>query len=154
MNASEIFEKLKARSREDIEFQDSPLLPFIKVKPDSIRNVADILRNNTDFRFDSLMCLTTVDNPTNFTIVYLLYSMKHSHKITLKVETPKDNAVVPSVEKVWSAANWFEREVYDLFGVRFEGHSNLVRIMLPDDWEGHPLKKDYQYPATYRGVVL
>ncbi|MBI5779809.1 MAG: NADH-quinone oxidoreductase subunit C [Planctomycetes bacterium] len=154
MTANVIFEKLRARFGEGIEFQDNSLLPFIKVRPDSIRKVADILRNNPDLGFDSLMCLTAVDNPANFTIVYFLFSMKHQHKVTLKVETPKDNPNVPTVEKIWSAANWFEREVYDLFGVKFDGHSNLVRIMLPDDWEGYPLRKDYQYPATYRGLPL
>ena len=155
MTANEIFEKLKSQVGADkIEFQDNPLTPFVKVKADAIAQVAQFLKDTPDLGFDSLMCLTAVDNPANFTVVYFLFSMKHGHKVTLKVETPRDNPSVPTVENTWAAADWFEREVYDLFGVKFSGHSNLVRIMLPDDWDGHPLRKDYQYPATYRGLPL
>ena len=154
MKAQEIFEKLKTKFGAGVEFQDDKLTPVIKVRPDAIQKVADVLRNTPEFWFDSLMCLTAVDNAANFTVVYLLFSMKHNHKMTLKVETPKDNPIVPTVENIWAAADWFEREVYDLFGVKFDGHTNLVRIMLPDDWVGHPLRKDYQYPATYRGLPL
>jgi len=159
MNIQDIAAKLKSRFGEGVEFQDNPLTPFIKVKADAIAQVAQFLKETPELWFDSLMCLTAVDNPSgtapaNFTIVYLLFSMKHLHKVTLKVETPRDNPNVPTVENTWAAADWFEREVYDLFGVKFDGHSNLVRIMLPDDWDGHPLRKDYQYPATYRGLPL
>ena len=154
MKAQEIADKLKARFGEGVEFQDNPLTPFVRVKADAIAQVAQFLKETPELGFDSLMCQTAVDNPANFTIVYFLFSMKHNHKVTLKVETPKDNPIVLTVEKIWAAADWFEREVYDLFGVKFAGHSNMIRIMLPDDWEGHPLRKDYQYPATYRGLPL
>jgi NADH-quinone oxidoreductase subunit C len=154
MNIQDIVAKLKTRFGEGVEFHDDKLTPFIKVRPDTIQPVADALKNTPELWFDSLMCLTAVDNPANFTVVYLLFSMKHLHKVTLKVEMPKDNPIVPTVENIWSAADWFEREVYDLFGVKFSGHTNLVRIMLPDDWVGHPLRKDYQYPATYRELPL
>ncbi|MDI6733031.1 MAG: NADH-quinone oxidoreductase subunit C [Planctomycetota bacterium] len=154
MNIQEIADKLKARFGESVNFQDNPLAPFVRVKVDTIVQVAQFLKETPDLYFDSLMSLTCVDYPANFTIVYHLFSMRHLYKVILKVEVPKDNAMVSTVENIWRAANWFEREIYDLFGVKFEGHPNLIRILLPDDWEGHPLRKDYQYPATYHGVPL
>jgi len=80
--------------------------------------------------------------------------MKHNHKLTLKVLLPRDNPVVPSVERVWRAADWHEREAYDLFGIIFEGHHNLKRILLPEDWEGHPLRKDYKVQEYYQGMKV
>ncbi|MFH1229988.1 MAG: NADH-quinone oxidoreductase subunit C [Planctomycetota bacterium] len=155
MTAQEIFEKLKeTMGKDSVEFVDDRLSPFIKVKPDFIQKTALYLFENPDLFFNSLMNLTCVDYPDTFTIVYHLFSMKHLHKITLKVTVDKTNPFVLTVENIWNAANWFEREVYDLFGVRFDGHSNMIRILLPDDWEGHPLRKDYQYPQTYRGIPL
>jgi NADH-quinone oxidoreductase subunit C len=153
MREQEIFERLKSELGDDgVEFYDDKLSPFIKVYPVHIQKAAHFLHEQQGLQFDSLMSLTCVDYPDKFIIVYHLFSMRHLHKITLKVDVSKDNASVLSVENIWESANWFEREVYDLFGLRFEGHSNLIRIMLPDDWEGHPLRKDYQYPATYHGV--
>ncbi|HYD42324.1 MAG TPA: NADH-quinone oxidoreductase subunit C, partial [Anaeromyxobacter sp.] len=81
-----------------------------------------------------------------------LFSYRHRHGIVLKVEADRAAPRVPSVEGVWRAANWFEREVYDLFGVEFAGHSDLRRILLPDDWVGHPLRKDYQEAGGYRDI--
>jgi NADH-quinone oxidoreductase subunit C len=86
-------------------------------------------------------------------VVYHLFSYRHRHAIVLKVEVDRAAARVPTVEGVWKAANWFEREVYDLFGVEFTGHPDLRRIMLPDDWVGHPLRKDYLEAGGYRGIA-
>jgi len=147
-----IFELLKGKiAPEGIEFKDDKFSPFIKVSPANIQKVAQFLFEQPELDFKSLMCLSGVDNKDNFVVVYHLFSMKHGHKITLKIETPKDCPSVPTVENIWQGANWLEREVFDLFGINFEGHSNLVRIMMPDDWVGHPLRKDYQYPSTYNG---
>ena len=144
MNIQDISAKLKSRFGEGVEFQDNPLTPFVRVKADAIAQVAQFLKETPELWFDSLMCLTAVDNPANFTVVYFLFSMKHLHKVTLKVETPKDNPSVPTVENTWKAANWFEREVYDLFGVIFTRHPNLSRILTPEDCKGYPLRKDYK----------
>ena len=85
-------------------------------------------------------------------VVYHLFSYKHRHGIVLKVEADRAQPVVPTIEGVWKAANWMEREVYDLFGVTFSGHPDLRRVMLPDDWVGHPLRKDYQEAGGYHGI--
>ena len=80
--------------------------------------------------------------------------MTHQHKLTLKVIVPKVEPRVPTVEHVWKVANWHEREVYDLYGVMFDGHSDLRRILLPDDWEGYAMRKDYKEPEIYRGMKV
>jgi len=92
-------------------------------------------------------------------VIYHLSSMVHRHRLVLKVILPrwKDGVEgqlpeVPTVSDLWSTANWHEREVYDLSGIRFIGHNDLRRILCPEDWEGHPLRKDYQLPASYHGI--
>jgi NADH-quinone oxidoreductase subunit C len=76
----------------------------------------------------------------------------HKHWLIVKVPLPRDNPRVASVEKVWKTADWHERETFDLLGVTFEGHHNLVRILCAEDWEGHPLRRDYVMPESYRGI--
>ena len=85
-------------------------------------------------------------------VVYHLFSYEHRHKFVLKVHLPREGAHVPTVEGTWAVANWHEREAYDLFGIVFDGHSDLRRILLPDDWVGHPLRKDWVDPDFYNGM--
>ena len=85
-------------------------------------------------------------------IVYNLFSYQHRHVFTLKVHLDREAPSAPTVEKTWGVANWHEREAYDMFGIRFEGHSDLRRILLPDDWEGFPLRKDWEDPEHYNGM--
>jgi NADH-quinone oxidoreductase subunit C len=133
---------------------------FLRVPAADLVAVATFLRDNRTLQFDALMDLTAVDlvkfpfTPPRdeICVVYLLFSYRHRHKVTLEVFADRTACTVPSVAGVWPAANYFEREVFDLFGVQFAGHPNLRRILLPDDWEGHPLRKDYLYPADYHGV--
>lgn len=86
--------------------------------------------------------------------VYLLHSLVHRHRLMVKVLVDRNAGVVPSVESVWGVAGYFEREIFDLLGVGFAGHHDLRRIMTPEDWTGHPLRKDYVYPTRYNGVEL
>jgi len=76
-------------------------------------------------------------------VVYHLRSLRHNHRLGLKVAVPDETLTVPSLEGIWRTADWLEREVFDLYGIVFAGHPNLTRIMMPDDWEGHPYRKDY-----------
>lgn len=95
--------------------------------------------------FDFLVDITAVDYPNRaqrFDVVYHLYSFAAKARLRLKVRAG-EGVAVPSLDGLWKSANWLEREVWDLFGVRFEGHPNLVRIVMPDDWVGHPLRKDF-----------
>ena len=104
--------------------------------------------------FDYLSNLSGMDLAENLGVVYHLYSMKYKHTIVLKVTVSKENPNVHSVERIWRTADWPEREAYDLFGVIFEGHHNLIRILNPYDWEGYPLRKDYKTPEEYHGIKV
>lgn len=136
-------------------FEGEAIDPWLVIETSKIREVCRYLRDDPDLLFDSLMCLSGVDRLKEnvLQVVYHLHSIRHKHKITLKVEAPRDDPVVPSVEPVWRFADWHEREAFDLLGIVFEGHPDLRRILLPFDWEGHPLRKDYVYPETYRGIT-
>jgi NADH-quinone oxidoreductase subunit C len=115
----------------------------LKVPKEILLDLCKELKNNKEFSFDFLMCLSGVDYLNRFEVVYHLYSMGLKHKLVLKVSIDRQNPEVDSVVSVWAGADWHEREVYDMFGVIFKGHPNLKRILLPDDWEGYPLRKDY-----------
>lgn len=112
----------------------------------AIREACAILRDDPELRFNFLSDLTCVDwhpSEPRFEVVYHLFSIPNKTRVRLKVRLGGDDASVESVTSVWPAADFFEREVFDLFGVRFSGHPNLRRIQMPEDWEGHPLRKDY-----------
>jgi NADH-quinone oxidoreductase subunit C len=85
-------------------------------------------------------------------VVSHLYSYPHRHSLVVKVDVPRENPTLPSLEGVWKAANWQEREIYDLVGVIFTDHSDLRRILMPEDWVGHPLRKDFVEPEDYHGI--
>jgi len=127
----------------------------IRVDAADIRTLCLELRDNKETFFDMLSCLTVIDNgPAVGTIevIYNLYSIPYDHHLALKVIIGRDQAEVDSVQDIWKTADWHEREAWDLFGVKFNGHPDLRRILLPADWEGHPLRKDYQQQQYYRGV--
>jgi NADH-quinone oxidoreductase subunit C len=129
--------------------------PWIQIEPGRILEVARFLRDDERLQFDTLMCLSGIDfTGGRLGVVYHLSSISKSHKLTLKVEVPAADPRCQSVESVWKTANWHEREAYDLIGVIFEGHPDLRRILLPYDWEGHPLRKDYQVPEFYNGMKV
>jgi NADH-quinone oxidoreductase subunit C len=137
-------------------FQAEALQPWAVVAAEAIDEVAAFCKLEPDLALDNLMCLSAVDyhkeTPPRIEIVYHLFSYTHRHAFVLKVMLPRENAVLPTVEGVWGVANWHEREAYDLFGVTFTGHSDMRRILLPDDWEGHPLLKDWVDPDFYNGM--
>ncbi|HIB73056.1 MAG TPA: NADH-quinone oxidoreductase subunit C [Candidatus Marinimicrobia bacterium] len=130
------------------------------------QGVIDVLKTFKDAGFNFLADLTAIDNLTlggfeRFAVVYHLLSHGSAERVTIKAYVPEDNPVLPSIESLWKTADWQEREVFDLFGIEFEGHPNLTRIMNPDDYEGHPLRKDYprlgrkeryDFPVIDRGI--
>jgi len=134
----------------------SVLQPWAVVATEAIPEVAAFVKSDPDLAFDNLMCLSAVDYPKEppprMEVVYHLLSYRHHHTFVLKVHVPRENLSVPTVEGVWGVANWHEREAFDLFGIVFTGHSDLRRILLPDDWQGHPLRKDWQDPDFYNGL--
>ncbi|HXB56359.1 MAG TPA: NADH-quinone oxidoreductase subunit C [Vicinamibacteria bacterium] len=130
--------------------------PFAVVAVEAIEEVAAFCKADPDLAFDNLMCLAGVDfpkeTPARMEVVYHLLSYPHGHTFSLKVHVPRESPALPTVENVWGVANWHEREAYDLLGIVFTGHSDLRRILLPDDWVGHPLRKDWTDPDFYNGM--
>ena len=146
--------------------------PWIEVAPAAIAQVAQFLKADERLRFDYLTDLSGVDfhepdaklaakfpYDSCVAVVYHLFSLSLRHRLTVKVklprwknDTPGELPEVPTVSHVWGIADWHEREAYDLVGIGFTGHPNLLRILCPDDWEGHPLRKDYAFPEEYHGV--
>jgi NADH-quinone oxidoreductase subunit C len=146
--------------------------PFVVVEPDSLLDVCRFLRDEPRLSFDFLNCISGVDYleldakkaaragyEPHLEVVYHLSSFRQRRRFVLKLYLPrwKDNQSgqlpeVPSVTSLWSTAHWHEREVYDLSGVWFTGHPELTRILLSEDWVGHPLRKDYEFPLEYHGI--
>lgn len=119
--------------------------------------VCDQLHKNPETYFDMLTCVTGVDNgPEGNTmeVIYQLYSIPFNHSLMLKVILPRENPEVESVTPIWKSANWLEREVFDMFGIVFKNHPDLRRILMPADWKGYPLRKDYKHEETYRGIKI
>jgi NADH-quinone oxidoreductase subunit C len=113
---------------------------------DDVPAIARTLRERPDLRFALLADVTAVDlhpHEPRFEVVYMLVSIEHRYRLRLKVRLPGADAHVATVSDVWPAANWLEREVWDLFGIQFDGHPDLRRLLMPEDWEGFPLRKDY-----------
>lgn len=146
--------------------------PWIEVAPEGLVEIGKYLRDQPELKFNLLNCISGVDyfeaDPKkaaktgwepHLEVVYHLWSIPHRTSLVLKVILPrwKDGVAgelpeVPSVSSVWSTADWHEREVFDLCGVRFTNHPNPRRILCPEDWVGHPLRKDYEMPLEYHGI--
>ena len=129
----------------------------VKIHALDLRTVCLRLQQDPTTYFDMLSCITGVDNgPESGTmeVIYNLYSIPFNHHLTLKVLLDRQNPVVDSIEDIWKTANWHERETFDLFGITFNGHPDLRRILLPGDWEGFPLRKDYKHQEYYRHVKV
>jgi len=174
MNATDIIQNLDEKFGPVLKAKNLTALdPYIVVAPSDWPTVAQYLRDDPRLHFDILNCITVVDyleiEPAkvakagfepHLEVVYHLSSFTHRHRFVVKLLLPRwkgDGAKqelpeVPSVCHLWPAANWHEREAYDLNGVLFEGHPNLVRILMADDWVGYPLRKDYKYPLEYQGI--
>jgi NADH-quinone oxidoreductase subunit C len=129
----------------------------VKLKIEDLPLVMHELLNNPELYFDSLSCVTGIDNGPaigTMEIVYNLYSIPFNHHLMVKIEVPREGAIVASVCHLWRTAEWHEREIFDMFGINFSNHPDLRRILMPADWEGHPLKKDYRQQEYYRDIKV
>jgi len=173
MSGTAFLDRLKARFGDKIAGENlSAIDPWIEVAPQGLVELCTYLRDEPDLRFNMLNCVTVVDYfepdakkaakvdfKPHLEVVYHLSSIVHKTSLVLKVMLPRwkndqpgELPEVPSVAGVWSTADWHERETYDLSGVRFTGHPDLRRILCPEDWVGHPLRKDYDMPLEYHGI--
>ena len=173
MDTAEIREMLTGRFGEGVVGgSDDNVDPWIEVQRDVLAEICRFLRDEPRLQFDLCNCITAVDyfhtDPKqaskvdwepHLEVVYHLTSLPHGHRLVLKVKTPRweddhhgQLPKVPSVSGIWKTADWHEREVFDLSGVRFTDHPDLRRILCPEDWEGHPLRKDYEMPKEYHGI--
>jgi NADH-quinone oxidoreductase subunit C len=117
----------------------------IVIKPEFVLQVASFLKNTAGFEFDYLDFITSVDYNSYFEVVYYLVSLKHNHSVIIKTRCyDRENPTISSVVSLWNGANFQEREIYDLMGIKFEGHPNLKRILLWEGFQGHPLRKDFK----------
>ena len=128
--------------------------PRIHVDAGHWREVAEFVRRDAELQLDWLANLSGVDYVADgkMCVVYDLWSFDHRHTFAVKVFTPREKPSIPSVADLWPVADWHEREAYDMFGIDFPGHPDLRRILCADDWEGHPLRKDYVFPREYHGI--
>lgn len=168
-----LLDKLKAKFGDKITGSNAAAIdPWIEVAPSAIVEVCTYLRDEKSLQFNYLSCVSGVDYfepdakkaakvdwKPHIEVVYHLWSLAYKTTLVVKVILPrwKNDAAgelpeVPSVAGVWQTADWHEREVYDLMGIRFTGHPNLVRILCPEDWVGYPLRKDYEMPLEYHGI--
>ncbi len=155
LSPEQIHQRLAAKFGDAIgPLQPASKDPFCTFAADKIVEISQFLRTDPVLSFDFLQDVTATDHPklALIKLYYVFYSYPHRHIFRAKVELPRAKPEVRTIETVWKAANWLEREVYDLFGVNFLGHSDLRRIMLPDDWVGHPLRKDYVEHGGYRDI--
>jgi len=160
----EIYEHLRGRFgtevvlehvQSDLTDPKKPIVfdpPQILIRPDTIAEVSAFIRDDDGLQMGSLMCVSSLDRGDVLSVVYHTHSMGLRHRAAMRVDVVRSDPVVPTVEQIWPTANWHEREAHDLMGIVFEGHSDLRTLILPEGWEGHPLRKDYKVQEYYRGM--
>ena len=129
----------------------------VKLPAADLLTVCSALHQDPSTYFDSLSCLTGIDNGPEagtMEVAYNLYSIPFGHHLMLKVVLPREKPEVDSVTGIWKAANWHEREMFDMFGIVVKRHPDLRRILMPADWEGYPLRKDYKQQEYYRNIKV
>lgn len=148
MEPKDIAEQIKEKFAEEVkEIKEFRGQVSVIMRKGRIKEIMKYLYETPEFNFNFLEDLCGVDylgkKEPRFEVVYHLFSLEHRHMIRLRVEVAEDDASIDSVVDIWAGANWHERECFDLFGITFNGHPDLRRVLLPEDWEGHPLRKDY-----------
>lgn len=141
----------------DVQLDEKATPKAIIIPSAEILKACSELHQNTSTYFDMLSCLTGIDNgvtANTMEVVYNLYSIPFNHHLMLKVIVPREKPEVDSVSSIWRGADWYEREAFDMYGINFKGHPDLRRILMPADWDGYPLRKDYKHQEFYRDVKV
>jgi NADH-quinone oxidoreductase subunit C len=152
MSGEEIHRILKEKFGEKIGELKDGAQPSIEIDKEIIRELGKFLKEDSRFLFDHLVYITATDERTKIKVIWCLFSYTCKHYLVLKADLDRSNPEVDTVSDIWATAEWHERETYDFFGINFKGHPDLRRILLPDDWEGYPLRKDYTPPDFYHGI--
>jgi NADH-quinone oxidoreductase subunit C len=163
MTFQEIKQLLVTQFGEDkIGSVETGLQPCIVVPVDDLVEICQFLHENEQLYFDFLACITAIDNGPGLATMEVIYnftSIPYGQDLMLKIVFPRNTddsplPSVPSLSHIWRTADWHEREAFDLVGINFTGHTDLRRILLPEDWEGHPLRKDYSAQDRYHGIYV
>ncbi|KOF02549.1 NADH dehydrogenase [Roseivirga seohaensis subsp. aquiponti] len=159
MNFEQIVTHIKASLGEEIILStDENASPkAININAENLVEVMGFLQKDDQLYFDSLSCITGLDNgPESNTMemIYNLYSIPFDHHLMVKVELSREQPAIDSLCGLWKTADWQEREVYDMYGIHINNHPDLRRILMPADWDGFPLRKDYQEQEYYRGIKV
>jgi NADH-quinone oxidoreductase subunit C len=153
----EIFELVKSVCKDEPVADHNSTPHAITIQTADVKKVCSLLHTHPTAYFDMLSCITAIDNGAamgTIDVVYTLYSIPFNHSVCLKLALSREEPEVNTVSDVWKTANWHEREAFDLLGVKFIGHPDLRRILLPADWDGFPLRKDYQHQERYRNIKV
>lgn len=156
MDNARLIELVRSVAGNATEVKNAVPLSFL-IDSSDLLLVCEQLYRNSEAYFDMLTCITGVDNgseASTMEVIYQLYSIPFNHSLMLKVVVPRENPEVESITAIWKSANWLEREVFDMFGIVFKNHPDLRRILMPADWNGYPLRKDYKHEETYRGIKI
>ena len=156
MDNARLIELVRSVAGNATEVKNAVPISFL-IDSSDLLLVCEQLYRNPESYFDMLSCITGVDNGSEantMEVIYQLYSIPFNHSLMLKVVVPRENPEVESITSIWKSANWLEREVFDMFGIVFKNHPDLRRILMPADWNGYPLRKDYKHEESYRGIKI
>jgi NADH-quinone oxidoreductase subunit C len=157
-----MFEQIELIIKESCKHGEPVALPSsspqgFRINAEDLVSVCRSLHGNSATYFDMLSCVTGIDNGAEvgtMEVAYNLYSIPFNLHLLLTVTLPREKAEVDSVSEIWKTADWHEREVFDMYGIVFKNHPDLRRILMPADWEGHPLRKDYKHQEYYRDIKV
>jgi NADH-quinone oxidoreductase subunit C len=155
MDLASIKDLLQTQFKFEAEWEEQ--MGRLTLPAEQILPVCEFLWKNPATYFDSLSCLTAIDQGPEagkMEVIYTLYSIPNHLTLHLRVILDRSTPTISSVSSIWRTADWHEREAFDLLGIQFSGHPDLRRILLPEDWEGHPLRKDYVEQSKYHGIQV
>ena len=148
---------LRPLCQHELMADETTLPKSIKISADDLIVVMDTLFRNAATYFDMLSCVTGIDNGPDVAtmeVAYNLFSIPFNQHLMVKVKLSREKPEIDSVSHIWKTANWHEREIFDMYGIYFKNHPDLRRILMPADWEGYPLRKDYKHQEYYRNIKI
>lgn len=155
MSEQLLHEKVQVICGRDVQQAEQYSPITFRLQPDELMGFFERIKSDTDLYIDRLSCITGIDpgkDSEHMEVLYHLESITAGILFAVLISVPKSNPIVPSVQSIWKSADWLEREIFDMYGIHFSGHPDLRRILMPADWEGYPLRKDYVTQNEYHGI--